>query len=371
MPCRVAHLTSVHQAFDTRIFHKECKTLAMAGYDVTLIAPYPEGDVIRDGVKLRAVTPPRDRRERMTRTVPQVYRAAVRENADIYHFHDPELLPVSALLRMRGKRVIYDVHEDYTSTMNGKKWLPAALHGPAALAVRLCELVFSTACDRVIAVTPKIAEKFGAAKTRVVQNFPWTHELCSPNSVPYEKREPIVVYVGWLSDVRGLREMTQAIHLLAKQMPVKLVIGGSVIAGAKAEFDGGREDGLIEYLGQLNRTQVAELLARARVGLMLHHPQGNYLHGQPTKIFEYMSAGLPVLASDFPVCRRIIEPAACGLLADPLKPEAIAEALAWLLSHPAEAAVMGRNGQRAVAESYSWERESERLIATYAELESA
>ncbi|HTD21232.1 MAG TPA: glycosyltransferase family 4 protein [Terriglobales bacterium] len=371
MPCRVVHLTSVHPPFDTRIFHKECKSLAMAGYDVTLIAPHSEGDLVRDGVKLRAVTPPRDRRERLMHTVPQVYRAAVRENAEIYHFHDPELLPMSVLLRMRGKKVIYDVHEDYSGTMSGKKWLPVALHGPAAIAVRVCEAVFSAACNRVIAVTPKIAGKFRPGKTRVVQNFPWTHELRCSESLPYEKRDPVVVYVGGLADLRGLREMTQAIHLVAKKMPARLLIGGQVRSGAKAEFGGGGENGVVEYLGQLSRPQVAALLARARVGLVLHHPHGNYLHGQPTKVFEYMSAGLPVLASDFPVCRRVIEPAACGLLIDPLNPEAIAEALVWLLRNPSQAAEMGRNGQRAVAETYNWESESQRLMDTYAELQPA
>src|SRR5262249_60546130 len=100
----------------------------------------------------------------------------------------------------------------------------------------------------------------------------------------------------------------------------------------------------------LSRPQVAALLGRPRVGLVLHHSLDNYLHGQPTKIFEYMSAGLPVLASDIPVCRRVIEPAACGLLADPLNPEAIASALRWLFDHPAGAAETGRNRQRAVAE---------------------
>ncbi len=371
MPCRVVHLTSVHRAFDTRIFHKECKSLAMAGYDVTLVAPHAEGDVTLDGVRVRAVAPPRDRRERMTRTIREVYRAAVRENAEIYHFHDPELIPVGVLLKLRGKKVIYDVHEDYATTMHGKQWMPAVFHGPASIAVGVCEATLASSCNRIVAATPTIAEKFHPSRTRLVQNFPWSEELRCPDGLPYQKREAIVAYVGWLSDNRGLREMTQAVQLAAKQMPVKLVTAGKVIPGAKAEFEGGGETTLVEHMGLLNRPQVAALLARARVGLVVLHPTGNYVNSQPNKLFEYMSAGLPVIASDFPLWRRIVEAAGCGLLVDPMNPAAIAEAMLWLLRNPSEAAEMGRLGQRAVAEQYNWERESERLLATYAELQFA
>ncbi len=369
MPCRVVHLTSVHHVFDTRVFHKECKTLAMAGYDVTLIAPHAEGDLMQDGVKVRAVAPPRNRRERMTRTIHQVYRAAVQENAEIYHFHDPELMPVGALLKLRGKKVIYDVHEDYTGTMNGKQWLPRGLHGPASVAVRACETTLSAAYDRIIAATPTIAQKFRPRKTRLVQNFPWSHELRCPNDLPYEKREAIAAYVGVLSDLRGLREMTQAVHLAAKEIPVKLVTAGKVIPGAKAELDDGCGNGLVEHMGLLNRPQVAGLLARAKIGLVVLHPLWNFVNAQPVKLFEYMSAGVPVIASDFPLWRRIVKSAACGILVNPLDPGAIAEAMVWLLRNPSEAAEMGVNGQRAVAENYNWEREAESLIATYAELQ--
>jgi glycosyltransferase involved in cell wall biosynthesis len=163
--------------------------------------------------------------------------------------------------------------------------------------------------------------------------------------------------------------MTEAMHLVAKKMPAKLVIAGQAVPGGRAKFKRDGDDGVVKYVGHLSRPQVAALLGQARVGLVLHHSLDNYRHGQPTKVFEYMSAGLPVLASDIPVCRRVIEPAACGLFADPLNPEAIATALLWLFDHPAEAAEMGRNGQRAVDARYNWESESQRLIATYAELQ--
>lgn len=370
MPCRVVHLTSVHYAFDTRIFHRECKSLALAGYDVTLIAPYAGGDQNQNGVRVRAIKPPSDRRERLVKTIRAVYAAAVREDATIYHFHDPELLPLAALLKLRGKRVIYDVHENYAGTMKGK-WIPAVLCGPASVAVTVCESTVARVCDRIVAATPSIAKKFPAARTRLVQNYPWLHELTLPNSLPYERREPIAVYIGWLGDDRGMDTMIQAVELAAKNTPTRLLMGGKVIPGAKARLDNWRTHRLVEYLGFLSRPQVAELIAQARVGLVTHPPTGNSVEGQPTKLFEYMSGGVPVLASNFPVCRRIVESAGCGLVVNPLDPGAIAEALVWLLRHPLEAAEMGRRGRLAVTEKYNWEHEAECLIATYEELQSA
>jgi glycosyltransferase involved in cell wall biosynthesis len=346
----------------------ECRTLAMAGYDVTLIVPHPGGNLIEDGVKIRVVTPPRNRRERMTRTVHEVYRAAVEEKADIYHFHDPELMPVGVLLKLRGKKVIYDVHEDYPTTMPGKAWIPAALQGPVSLGVRICEATLTLACDRIVAATPKIAAKFNANRTRLIQNFPWKHELDCSAAPRYEKREAIAVYVGSLSDSRGWREMTTAAALAAKKIPMKLVVAGEIRPGANAHFNPGSDNAVVKHRGQLNRSQVAELLAQARVGLVVLHPTKAYVDSQPTKLFEYMAAGLPVIASDFPIWRRIVESAGCGLLVDPLSPTAIAQALEWIIEHASEAAAMGQRGQQAIAEHYNWERESERLLATYAEL---
>src|SRR6516162_4152901 len=220
MPCRIVHLTSVHRPFDTRIFHKECKSLAMAGYDVTLIAPHAAGDLVQDGIKLKAVAPPRNRRERIMSTVGEVYRAAVRQDAEIYHFHDPELMPVGGLLKLRGKKVIYDVHEDYAGTMRGKEWMPPMFQSAAAKAVNVGEAAFAKTYDGVIAATPTIASKFRLRKTQLVQNYPWKNELRCREALPYETRESIAVYVGALADLRGLREMTQAIKLAALEVPV-------------------------------------------------------------------------------------------------------------------------------------------------------
>jgi glycosyltransferase involved in cell wall biosynthesis len=306
----------------------------------------------------------------VTRTIWKVYQAALRENADIYHFHDPELMPVGALLKMHGKRVIYDVHEDVGFDIRYKEWVPALLRWPLSMAYGACEIMFTSGFDRVVTATPAIARKFPVGKTRCVRNFPWTREFGGSDGLPYEKREPIVVYIGVLADNRGLREMSQAVELAAKQVPIKLVLAGWVNSGAKAEFLPESGNRLVECRGHLDRSQIPELLAQAKIGFFLMHPLANKLESLPVKLFEYMAAGLPVVISDFPLWRKLIGSAGCGLVADPLDPVAIAEALIWLLRHPSEAAEMGRNGQRAVAENYNWECESKRLLAIYAELQS-
>jgi len=369
MPCSVVHLSSAHSVFDPRIFHKECRSLAMAGYGVTVIGRRPETATSWDGIKVRIVPEPRNRGERMTRTVWSLYRAALRENAEIYHFHDPELMPVGALLRMRGKRVIYDVHEDFAFDILHKEWIPGLLRWPVSIAYRACQMALTSSFDRVIAATPAIARNFPPAKTRCVRNFPWSHEFGCSGSLPHEQRDPIAVYVGTLADARGMREMRQAVELVAKEIPIKLVMAGWVNPGARAEFLRDSESELFEFKGRLDRAGVAQLLGRARVGMLLFHPLPNHVNAMPHKLFEYLAAGLPVIVSDFPCWRELIGREGCALFVDPLSPASIAEALLWLLRHPAQAAQMGQNGRRAVAENYNWERESERLLTTYAELQ--
>ena len=364
MSYRVVHLTSVHHAFDNRIFHKECRSLVLAGYEVFLVAPH-ECDAARDGIRLVAVPRPRSRAERMTRVLWNIFRTALKLNGDIYHFHDPELMPVGVLLKLLGKKVVCDVHEDYPSLLRHTTWIPSLLRRPVAEATGIAQMLLAHFYDRIIVTTPVIAARFPVAKTHLVQNFPWLDEMQEAGSRPYQERDAIAIYVGRLSNDRGLREMAQATEIVARQMPVKLITAGEAAPGVGADLIIGCENGLVEHCGLLGRAEVTGLAAAARVGLVVLHPLDAYVKSQPTKLYEYMAAGLPVIASDFPIWRRIVDTAGCGLLVNPLVPAEIAKALLWLLQNPREAEQMGMQGRRAALEMYSWESEARYLISAY------
>lgn len=363
---KVVHLSSSHYAGDTRILHKECQSLANAGHDVTLVAQH-DGDTIVGGVKIKALRQSKSRWKRWTSALWRVYRQVAGLHADLYHFHDPELIPVGVWLSLRGKRVIYDAHEDVPNTFAYKYYIPAFARKTLAWLAGRIENLAARRFAAVVAATPTIAKRFSQYNTNtvVVRNFPFLAELAHSPTLPWSERPPLVVYVGSMGPERGFREAVTAISLLPEGLNARLAFGGPVTPELREEI--GRLPGSdrTEVLGLLDRVEVASLLSRARVGLVPLHRMPNFLNALPVKLFEYMSAGVPVVASDFPLWRQIIEDAGCGLLVDPSDTKAIALAIEYLLTHPEEAQRMGARGREAVETRYNWKTEEQQLLALY------
>src|SRR5262249_8316047 len=121
----------------------------------------------------------------------------------------------------------------------------------------------------------------------------------------------------------------------------------------------------VEYHGWLDRKAVGDLRSKVFGGLRILAPTPIYIETSSNTLFEYMAAGLPVIVSDFPEWRDMIDRHGCGLLVDPTKPAAVADAMNWLLSHPEEAEEMGRAGRAAVMSEFNWLSEERRLLALY------
>lgn len=365
---KVCVLTSVHPPFDTRIFHREAVSLTEMGYEVHLVAPTIQDEVVK-GVHVHAVQPGNGRRSRMTRTALDVYRCGLKLGADVYHFHDPELIPFGILLKLRGKRVIYDVHEDLPKDIMDKPWIASWLRKPVAFTAGTIEQLAARLLDRVVTATSTVARRFPRQKTAVVQNFPPCDSLWSTNAVPYPERQPLAVYVGGIANIRGAREMVLAMNGLPAHLPARLALAGRwdppELASELNNLPGWSHT---DYLGILSREGVRDLLARCRIGLVVLHPISVFLEAQPTKLYEYMSAGIPVVASNYPLLREIVEGYGCGLTVDPLDPAAIAWTIQWLLEHPQEAEEMGKRGRQAVLQRYNWEQQAAVLKTLYQEL---
>ena len=178
-----------------------------------------------------------------------------------------------------------------------------------------------------------------------------------------------MLYIGGLTEGRGILEMVKAVQLLPERLNVQLILGGrfspEILREQVVALPGW---GKVNERGWLPRNDVLKYLKEVRLGLVVLRPLPNYIPSYPIKMFEYMNAGIPVVASNFPLWREIVEEAKCGLLVDPLNPQEIADAVQWLLEHPQEAEEMGLNGQRAVLEKYNWDSEAKKLLDFYKEI---
>ena len=372
---RICHFSSAHTDLDIRIYLKECVSLAKAGHDVHLVIT-ADDDAVREaaskGVKLHPLMPVTNRFERMVLRAWRCFRKARSLDADVYHFHDPELIPYGMWLALSGKKVVYDVHEDVPKQTRSKAWIPAIVRAPLAAAIALLEwfgarfFFFS-----VVGATPHIGGRFRRFNPRAldINNFPLPGEF-DARPIDWSAKLAHVTYAGGITRIRGIQQLVQAMALVRSDARLQLA-GPSYEPDLEREIKQDRGWSRVDELGLLSRARVAEVLNRSVGGLVTFHPEPNHVDAQPNKMFEYMSAGVPLIASDFPLWREIIEGAKCGICVDPLNPREIAEAIDYLVTHPAEAEQMGRNGQKAVAERYNWTIEEGKLLGLYRQMTSA
>lgn len=369
MPAKVVHISTVHSPHDPRIYHKQCKTLAEAGFDVTLIIPEDGTDFQpQDGVEVILLPSPGNRRERLTATQSLALQEARKIAADIYHFHDPELIPLGRKLKNRENIIIYDIHEDYETAMAQKDYLPGFLVPAAALAYRAATNILIRSFELCLA-EKYYKEKFPRGKC--ILNYP----LLSPRerkTTTQESDGGHLIYTGNVTAERGAY-----IHARLPELDNRV----SVEYIGKCSRD--IAQGIREIAGdngpRIKITGVGHYVPREEIedasferqwlaGLALFPPTEHYKKKELTKFFEYMYAEIPILCSNFPAWEEFIEKHDCGIAVDPNNDDAIVEALAFLRNNPDRAREMGRNGRAAVVRELNWNAEGRKLVQWYREL---
>jgi len=365
MAVRVAHLSTAHGRRELRVHLKECNSLARAGYEVHYVVADGKGPEQVGDVRVHDIGAAGGRFQRMLLRPWRMLAAARALRARVYHFHDPELLLIALFLRYGGAKVVYDSHEDVPRSLLSRDWVPLPLRRLLSKVLETFENFVARRLSAVVGATPHIAARFARLNRRsvTVNNFPLDHEI--QDVVEPSGQARAVCYLGGIGRIRGVMEMIRALE----HVDATLILAGPW-ESTQTEQDARALPGWakVDYRGVVSRDEVRRIMARSRAGLIFFHPEPNHVDAQPNKMFEYMSAGLPVLASDFPLWRELLTEAGAGRCADPMNPLAIAHAIGQLLDDPQEARRMGRRGRQAVLTRYQWSFEEQTLLELYGEL---
>lgn len=357
---KIAQVSTVHRGDDVRIQYKMASSLSAAGHDVLVIGQ-PAG-ATETPVPVDVIPPERHRALRMTRGVWRALRRVRRFRPDAVQLHDPELFLLIPLLRLLRIKVVVDLHEDLPAQIADKHWIAKPIRSAVAAATRLAYRLLLPGAHRIIVAAPALAEDYARYGPVLVANYP----VLDTEPTPRRPGTRTVAYIGGLSKRRGIREMMEAVRRIDG---ARLVLAGR-FEPAELEAEAQEWDGwdVVDFRGWLDRTRVQSLLSEAAVGLAVLHPTRQHLRSHPLKLFEYMAAGLPVVAADFPDWRSIIAELRCGLVVDPLDVAAIADAIGEILDDPAMAAAMGARGRKAVESEFAWRHQERRLLDLYESL---
>lgn len=366
---RVCHISTVHFPNDDRIFYKECISLEVLGYEVFFIVKNPEKEVIRN-IRFLPLPDYKNRIFRMIRGSRKAYHVAKKTDAEVYHFHDPELIITGLKLKKLNKKVIYDVHENVFEQLESKKWL-----GPFVRILQWLYLKFELMAvkkfDNIIVATDTIKENFNERypdyrhKFKLLRNYSILSLIDSVKPVSLNTEGKKLIYLGGLSKIRGIKEIICALQLMAE--PPELILFGkweNEIYRLECQSLQGWK--YVRYMGFKKLEEIYPYLKSSDIGLALLYPEKNYLRSLPVKAFEYMAMSKPMILSDFPYWKEIF--GNCAIFVNPFNPSDIAEKITELLQNQNLGRQLGLNGRNAVVENFSWESEAVKLAEIYSKL---
>ena len=366
----ITHLTSVHPRYDTRVFLRECCSLAkVEEYSVSLIVADNLGDELKNDVSIYDVGKLDGRLNRVLKTTKKVFQKAKELDSDIYHFHDPELIPIGLKLKRMGKEVIFDVHEDTSSQIKNKFYIPKPFRAMFGFMYSILNGYIAKKFRLVLAEASY--EAIYKDKTQdyiILQNFPDTKFL-EPYRV-VERRKNGIFYIGGVSNERGLDVTIKALKIL-KDRDIDFYmhyIGPIYSQNLIADLDLEGIEDKIKFYGNMVLNEGFEISKECKVGLSVLKPVKNMQTSYSTKVFEYMAVNLPVITSNFPLYQDVVETFHTGRCIDPQDGSELADAIEYIFTHEEEAKVMGENGSRAVAEQFNWDIENRKLLALYEEI---
>lgn len=365
MSMRICHLTSLHPRYDSRIFHKQCVSLANHGYETYLVVNDNYKDEVKEKVNIISIK--RKKSSRISRflfTNGHLYNQAIKINADIYQIHDPELLSIGYKLKKRGKKVIFDSHEDVPNQILDKQWIPKWVRGIVSLLYRFFEKTIAKKFDAIISVTPHIVQRFKKinSSSYLVTNYPIVNHHSDCFTKKMKNRS--ICFAGGITSqwchiniINAITGINNIEYNLAGSIDLEYFNKLKLLEGWPK----------VNYRGVLDICDVKKMYQESSVGMALNHSTQAGKTGTlgNTKLFEYMESGLPVICTNYTLWEEIVKENDCGVAVDPNSIKQIVEAITYLIENPIKAKVMGENGRNAILMKYNWESQEKILLDLY------
>lgn len=362
MKKRICHVTCVHSPFDPRIFHKECKSLS-SKYEVYLIAPNIDDQIV-DNIHVCGVSLPKSRFKRL-QFQDSIYQRMLEIDAESYHLHDPELLPLGVKIKKRGKIVIFDSHEDVPLDILCRESIPHPLRKLLSKAYAIYEKRAFKKFDALISVTPTIVNRLKGINKNTVQvtNYPILED-----SKFERKWNPCISFVGGIVDSWSHDTIIKSLE----DIEVTYLLAGKDYSGYLTALKNLPAWSKVDFRGFIKHQEALELISESTIGMALYNNDayfyGNYGSLGNTKLFEYMMVGIPVIASNYVLWKEIIDKYKCGICVNPHNKKEIKDAINYLLNHREEAKRMGDNGRYAIEKEYNWDTQATILLDLYKNL---
>jgi len=373
---RVCHFSSVHSIHDTRVFSRECVSLAKY-FDVTLIAI---GNFTgqKQGVRIIGIPEAKTKLERFFGTTFKVFVSAIKTEADIFHIHDAEMLPFALVLSLLGKKVIYDIHENTKQDILLKPWLKQDLKAKAA---RMYDALLKFS-SRFVHYIPVVAnEQFlpifhvKPKQYTVIQNFADVDEMRK-----YKVEDRLILpdnhifYVGMIKDMYyDFNVLIEAVHQLKQKGFIVFVHAvGYFGANVKHDFEDNKcwheVKEQIHFYGKLSIDSAYRISMQCKLGICLKNQPEEMLVSHERKFFEYMAVALPSVFCQSKIYRDINDEYKIGEAIDLKSAEQMALAIQIILSNEDEYRLMQANCIKASEEKYNWKSQERILVNIYKRL---
>jgi len=368
----ICMVTSIHPDFDVRIM-KEANFLLDHGFNVHLICPWNCRQVKIPGIIFLTFKRATKRALRFINYF-RISKYLLKRKYDLYHFHDIDILPLFCLVKILTKKpVIYDIHENYPDEMLVRYWVPDSLRWILYYFTKYLQLICAYFIRNLILVVPSQEADFSSLRYNkiIIRNFA-SKTLLETKQDNYETRNDAIIFTGIHYIAAGSILFLDIAKKILEKFPnlqfycIDWFEGDYLLKKQMFTYiESHSMKNKIIFLPPIRPDKIMSYLNTATIGLAPYLRVIKNIKGIPTKIFEYMAAGLPIVCSNLPLLKEIIEKEKLGLVADPENVDDFVEKISFLIYNRSLAKEMGENGTRAFINQYSWEVESLKLKKFY------